>query len=451
MSVAERGKMKTVADVLNGCLELAYPLEPLEPMLTEAVGCVLAHDVHAPFDRPLVRVAACDGYAVKAQDFQQASRTKPQFGRVLGTIHTDATVNGYHATPTTKTGLFGRKAETPKPVTDMRMLPELLGTDMYRVSAGAPLPDSADAVIDMAATDMGTQQVRVSAGVQRGDNIVDPGADVNANDVILRAGTVINARQVALLAGVGLLRVMVHPRPRVVIISVGDELIDPTNVSGEWDKQRRRVTPTVGRVFDSNGHALTVAISDLGGETYRTHPVPDDATQLREVLMRERVRADAIIITGALSPGSAHTVRDVLTDIGQMRFDEVAMSPVDHVGYGTFDHIPTFCLPADPVAALIGFEIFVRPVLLAMAGHSDLYRRSIKAHVDRGWSSPQGKRDFARVVLSTTQSGKSVATVLGDPAFTSLSLLAQSNALAVVPENVTQVRAGDQLYCMSLD
>lgn len=459
--------MKSVADVLNTCLDIARPLEALDPLLTEAVGCVLARDILAPFNRPLTRIAHCDGYAVNAQEFLQSSApiAPPDVhdvvgggiaavsghtisGRVLGTIHSDGTVSGVSYDAPEKQSFFGRKTTTKKRVNDIRLLPPLLGTDMYRVSAGAPLPDDADTVIELEATDMGSDQVRVMKQIQLGENTVDAGADVKANTVILRAGTRIDARQVALLAGVGLLRVTVHPQPRVAVISIGDELIDPSKVAGEWSEEQN-IKPKLGQVFDSNAHALSVAIKDLGAQTFRSQPVKDDIEELKRALVREQGRADVIITTGSLSSGSTNIVREVFAAEGNVRFDELAMSPVHHLGYGTYQGIPVFCLPGDPVAAQVAFEIFVRPALRRMAGHKQFYRHSMPARVDRGWTSPAGKREFVRIFLEDGH--PKVAHVLGQPGFNSILRLAQANALAVVPEDVTVVKPGDQVFCMSLD
>src|SRR5699024_5696404 len=204
--------------------------------------------------------------------------------------------------------------------------------------------------------------------VEAGVNVRGQGADLRAEQVALAAGERVGARQIALLAALGRSRVSVHPRPRVVLISVGDELVEPGRMM------------TTGAVYDANGHALATAVQDAGGSTFRVAAVPDERTGLREVLEDQLVRADLIITTGGLSAGANDTVKDVLSPLGTVRFDNVGIAPGRQYGVGTVgDGTPILCLPGDPVAAQIGFEVFVRPALLAMAGNRELYRPTGRA------------------------------------------------------------------------
>ena len=170
------------------------------------------------------------------------------------------------------------------------------------------------------------------------------------------------------------------------------------------------------------------------------------------------MRADLILTTGGISYGSGDTVREVLGALGTVRFDNVAAWPGHILGVGSVGGdeagggaTPIFCLPGDPVSAQVCFEIFVRPALRHMQGWTVLNRPSVRAAVDRSWYSPRGRREFVRVRLVGDPKTGYQARVMGAPASLLLSALAESNALAVVPEDLTNVRAGDQLQCMVLD
>src|SRR5699024_2900972 len=252
--------------------------------------------------------------------------------------------------------------------------------------------------------------------VEAGVNVRGQGADLRAEQVALAAGERVGARQIALLAALGRSRVSVHPRPRVVLISVGDELVEPGRMM------------TTGAVYDANGHALATAVQDAGGSTFRVAAVPDERTGLREVLEDQLVRADLIITTGGLSAGANDTVKDVLSPLGTVRFDNVGIAPGRQFGVGQIgEGTPIVCLPGNPVAAQIGYEVFIRPALLSLAGHADLYRRTVTAAVTQGWSSPLERRQFVPVLLTGTPEEGYRAAPTGDPML--LSSMARANAL----------------------
>lgn len=437
--------MRSVAEFYHDCLNAVGPQPPLDVQLADAVSCILAEDVHAPFDLPGDDLAATDGYAVRAQD-------------VAG------------ATPETPVSLPVTEEVNAGDVNPSALLPGMA----IRIASGAPMPANADAVVSLQFSDQGLAHVALWTQPAVGENIRRKAEDVAVGDVILRKGARLGARQIALLAGVGRDRVLVHPRPRVVILSIGDELIEP-------GQQTRP-----GSVFDANGHALSSAIADAGAQTFRVSAVPDERFRLSETIEDQLVRADLILTTGGISYASGDTVREVLSGLGTVRFDNVAAWPGHILGVGfvsvaegsaqlssasdtaadaatsptgasvsgnTDDAttIPIFCLPGDPVAAQVCFEVYVRPALRHMQGWTNLNRPSVKAAVDRSWYSPRGRREFVRVRLSGDPRSGYQAKVMGAPASLLLSALADSNALAVVPEDVTNVRAGDVLQCLVLD
>ena len=191
----------------------------------------------------------------------------------------------------------------------------------------------ADAVIPWTDTDRGESRVCIYRAVAAGDNVRRRAEDVRSGTTVLKRGSRVSARQVALLAGLGLHRVRVHPAPRVVVVSIGDELVEPG--------QSREA----GDVFDANGHALACAVTDAGGQAFRVAAVPDELRALAETIEDQLVRADVLITTGGLSVGQGDTVKEVLAPLGSVRFDAVAMSPGRQLGVGTVEGTPIFCLP----------------------------------------------------------------------------------------------------------
>ena len=402
--------MRTVAEHLAACLEIARPAAPLDVVLLDAVGCVLAEDVVADIDLPSADLAGLDGYAVMSAGLAGAAEATPVALEVMDAVRAG----------------------------DVRLTRLVPGAAVL-IDSGAPLPLGADAVVPWMLTDRGQSRVQVRAAVSAGQNVRRRAADVAAGTTVLPRGSRVSARQIALLAGIGRYRVKVMPAPRVVIVSIGDELVEPGQPRDPGD------------VFDANGHALASAVTDAGGRAFRVAAVPDELSALAETIEDQLVRADLVITTGGLSAGQGDTVKEVLAPLGSVRFDAVAMVPGRQLGLGTVEDTPIFCLPGDPVTAQIAFETFVRPVLRQIAGRRNLHRSSLPASISTGWHSPPGKREFVPVRLTGSPSRGYTAVPPSPPGATRLLGLARANAIAVVPETTHTVVAGETLHCLLLD
>jgi molybdopterin molybdotransferase len=332
------------------------------------------------------------------------------------------------------------------------------------VATGAPLPRGADAVVPVERTDGGGAQVVVTGGVVRGEQVRAAGDDAAAGELVLCRGVSLGARHLAVAAAVGRSRLWVHPAPRVVVITVGEELVEP-------GRQLRE-----GSVPDADGHALVAAARDAGARVVRVGPVGDDRAALREVLTDQLVRADLLLLTGGLSPGPWDTVPDVLAPMG-VRFEAVAMSPGGRQGFGTVspgadpgegdvsgegdatgedegvatERVLVFALPGHPVAALVSFEVFVRPVLRAMGGYAEWFRPTVPARAASSWQAAAGLCQVVPATVTGTPSQGYSVTPLGDPGRASLAALAQANALALVAEEITEVTASDTVTCLLLE
>ena len=402
--------MKPVEEHLAQCLEAVRPLPALDLALLEALDCVLAQDVVSAVDLPAFDNSSMDGYAVHTEDVATATRETPV---VLPVV-----------------------ADLPAGSTDTH---PLTPGSAVRIMTGAPVPPGTGAIVPVEATDGGVARVTVYAPARRGQFVRPVGDDVTVGQPLLRAGVRLGPRHLGLLAAAGLDRVRVRPRPRVVVISTGSELVEPGR------------PPSFGKVSDSNSYALTAAVLDVGAVAYRVGIVEDDARALMSTLEDQLVRADMVVTSGGVSAGAYDTVKEVLSRLGTVDFDSVAMQPGMPQGFGTIgDGTPIFTLPGNPVSSYVSFEVFVRPVLRKMLGEPQLHRASVTARVEQGWSSPEGKRQFVRVDLRREADGP-VARPVGGHGSHLVADLAAANALAVVPEHVTEVAAGDTLRCMVLE
>lgn len=410
--------MRSVQDHLAAVLASVGPVAPLDVVLRDAVGCILAADVTATHDLPAFALAARDGYAVAAYETAGAGYASAQSLPVAHDV---------------------RPGAGP-----LRLVP---GTAV-RVASGAALPLGADAVVPLEETDRGTARVAMQRPAVPGQHVRPGASDVRAGDVVLEAGTRLGARQLALVASMGRGRLRVHPTPRVVLLSVGDELVEPgthADRSGHG-------------VFETDGHALEAAVRDAGAASVRVGILGDDRAVLREAIEDQLVRADLLVITGGLSELADDTVKDVLATMGSVRLDQVAMTPGQRHGFGTVaddlasdKSVPIFALQGHPVAAQVSFEVFVRPALRAMAGHAEVFRPSVAAEAVEGWVSPPGLRQFVpATVLGSPEEGYRV-TPIGDPSAPTVSALAHANALAVVGEQDLTVHPGQVIHCLVLE
>lgn len=404
--------MRSVQDQLAAVLAAVGPVPPLDVVLADAAGCILAEDVVAPADVPGLPVAARDGYALFTGDVHGGTT-----GVVLPVAH-DV--------------LAGDPAA-------LRLAPG----QAVRIASGGPVPAGADAVVAAEDTDRGAVRVTLHRLPAPGEHVRPAGADTRAGAVVLAAGTRLGARQLAMAAAAGRGRLRVHPAPRVVIMSIGSELAEPGTPARD------------GGVYESAGHALEAAVRDTGATPVRVGVVPDDRAVLGEALEDQLVRADVVVTTGGLSESQHDTLADVLAPLGTVRFDQVAMAPGFRHGFGTVGGgdraVPLFALPGHPVASQVAFEVFVRPALRAMAGHTDLFRPSVAARADVGWPSPEGVRQFVPAAVVGTPGEGYRVTPVGDPAVPSISALAHANALAVVGEQDGAVAPGQVVHCLVLE
>lgn len=399
--------MRSVDEHLAACLSTLAPLPAVDLPLLEAVGCVLAEDVVSAIDMPRFDNSSMDGYAVRAVDVASAPVTLP----VLGDIPAGR----------------GDALELPPGAT-------------LRIMTGAPLPAGADAVVQVEATDGGTQQVRIDRASREGQFIRRAGEDVREGERVLTTGTPLTARHISLAASVGVEHLRVHPRPRVLVLPSGSELVPPG----------KPLQP--GQIHDSNGYGLVAAANSAGAVARHGGIMADEPELVGAALEQAASEADLIITTGGVSAGAYDTVKAVLRELGTVEFVPVAMQPGKPQGFGRIGsaRTPLFTLPGNPVSALLSFEVFVAPALRRLAGRPDAAPSHPTATVVEGWRSPAGRRQYARCLLTVTAAGPTVRPVGGQGSHL-VADLAGANCLVIVPEDVTAVSEGDELPYVVLE
>jgi molybdopterin molybdotransferase len=395
----------------DAILDVVGPLPELDLTLLDAHGCVLAEDIVATAPLPGFDNSAMDGYAVRASDLASASEAAPVVLPVVGDV-----AAGSRGTFTVQPGLC------------------------VRIMTGAPVPSGADAVVPVEWTDAGLVQVSVRRGPAVGNAIRKAGEDVAAGATVLARGTYLQAAQLGLIAAVGRSRVRARPKPRVVVISTGSELVDLGDP----------LLP--GQIYDSNGYTLAAAAREAGAIAYRVGPIGDDPRILIDTIEDQLIRADLVVTTGGVSVGAHDVVREVIGRLGDVRFNRVAMQPGQPQAFGTIgdDKVPFFGLPGNPVSALVSFEVFVRPAIRRMLGSEPIHRPRVRARLTQPLVSPAGRRQFVRVRL-TVEDGEYVAAPVGGAGSHLIAAMAHANALAVVPEEITELPAGTPVPVMVLE
>ena len=408
--MADDDRLRTVDEQLAIVLDGIGSVDPIELTLLDSQGLLLAEDVRSDFPLPSFDNSSMDGYAIRAIDTRDASLQEPVSLRVVGDI---------------AAGASSRSGMGP-------------GLAM-RIMTGAPIPAGADAVIPLEDTDRGMAKVAIHRPVHTGECLRRTGEDLQAGAPALAAGSALGPQQLALLAALGRDRVTVRPRPRVIILSTGSELIEVG--------QR----PGFGEVIDSNSYMIAAAAKDAGADARRIGIVADDHAKLLDVLESQLLRADVLVTSGGVSMGAYDVVKEALSELGTVEFTKIAMQPGKPQGFGHLGNkVPIFCLPGNPVSSLVSFEAFVRPAIRKLLGKRSLHRATVRATALEGATSPFGVRQYRRGVLHRESGGGYSVSLVGGPGSHLLASLALSNCLVVVDEEVTEIEAGTEVTVMPL-
>jgi molybdopterin molybdotransferase len=396
----------SVDEAREKVLSQIEPLQPLELPLTEAYGCVLAKDAVAERDVPEFASSAMDGFAVRSSEVADAAPTSPVELRVVGRA------------------LIGRRPEGT-----------VGGGEAMGIATGAPIPAGADTVVPIENCEIRGNVVRIVAGTAEGKHVRPAGEDVKSGDPLVNAGRRLQAPELALLATAGVSHPLVRPRPRVVVISTGDELVPPSQ------------SPEFGQIRDSNAYTLFGAIREAGAVPTLAGIVKDDVDALKDVVLSHLGRADAFVSSGGVSVGERDVVKAAFFRRGELDFFRVAMQPGMPQGFGHIEGHPYFGLPGNPVSVFVSFEVFIRPALMKMMGRRNLFRPEITARLADDVSGPKGKTQFARVRVKRTREGW-VATPTGQRGSNLISTVSRANGLAIIPSGVETATTGSDVRVM---
>jgi molybdopterin molybdotransferase len=404
--------MLTVPEASARILEHIAPLPVERVPLLDALGMVLAESVRAPMTLPAWDNSAMDGYAVRGTNIDGATAERPVTLRVLETV-----AAGRFATQPVRDG------------------------EAIRIMTGAPLPDGADTVVRVEDTDGGTTQVLVRDARDARRNVRPRGEDFREGDALLDTGAPLGAAQIGVLASIGRSTVDVHRRPRVAIMGSGDELVD---LDGFHEVLAGR------KIVSTNGYTLQALVRDAGGEPVNLGVAADDPASLRDHL-RRAAGCDLVLTSAGVSVGEFDYTRDVIQALGaEMKFWRVRMRPGAPLGFGLLGSTPWIGLPGNPVSAMVTFELFVRPVLRRMLGHTRLFRQPLAVVLEERVTIGARLTHFLRAIVSTGNDGTVTARLTGPQGSGILTSMSRANALLVVPEDRPVVEAGETLHALPL-
>ena len=397
-----------VEDAINRIIDIVPRLPTEEVPLRAAVGRVLAEQVDAAYTHPAWRNSAMDGYAVHADDVRGATRESPISLTVTGTI------------------AAGDAAPDAIP-----------SGSAWRIMTGAQVPDNVDTVIRVEDTDAGLDRVLIHDDRDATRNIRPSGEDFRAGHRLMLYGTVLRPAHVALAAANGRRTLLVIRKPRVAILTSGNELVDVD----QFDE-----VLTGRRIINTNGYALAAAVQDAGGV-----PIPLGIASDDPAAIAERITGapdfDVLITSGGISVGAFDYTRDVVKRLGAtLDFWRVRMRPGGPFGFGMLGTRPWFGLPGNPVSAMVTFEVFVRPALRFMAVHMPLWRDACDVTLGEPVTTPGGLTHFLRAVIDADR----VAHLTGPQGSGLLTSMMSANALLIVPHDVSSLTAGAAARAMLL-
>jgi molybdopterin molybdotransferase len=410
---------------------LAYVdvLDVEERPLLEALGQVLAENIAAPFDVPPLPNTAMDGYAVRWEDIRGAREEASKNLKVIGELPAGAVPK-----------------QTVRPGTAIRIM------------TGAPIPPGADTVVPFEETDeleqrqasqgrtVHLQEVRVLRELPKGASIRPAGEDIARGEVVLRQGCTLRPQELGVLASLGRAAVTVIRRPVVGILATGNELMEP----GE------PLDP--GKIYNSNNTTLAASVLRYGGIPRVLGIARDDLASMTAKL-EEALDCDMLITSAGVSRGDYDMVKDVLARHGEVAFWTVRMKPAKPLAFGVLvkmekgrvaKRVPHLGAPGNPVSAVIAFEQFGRPAILKMMGKTLLDKPTIEAVLEEPIENTDGRRVYARAIV-TKRDGRYYARLTGNQGSGVLTSMAKANGLAICPEDVSLVEAGQVVKVQMLD
>jgi gephyrin len=373
----------------------ARPLQIERVSIVDAAWRTLAEDLVAPADHPPFAASTMDGYAVVAADVSP-------WREVIGVQNAGNVIDA-----------------------------EVTDGAAVRIMTGAPIPRGADAVVRVENTESADDHVIVNQEVVTpGENIRPVGSDVAAGTVVLAAGAALGPAEIGLAAGMGFDPLPVRRRPRVSVLSTGDELVEPSQPLGP------------GQIRDSNRFSLIAALQAEGADIVWAGKAPDDRESLA-ALLRERIDASDVVITsGGVSMGDLDLVKALLGELATVHFRRVFMKPGKPLNFATAGDCLIFGLPGNPVSALVSFELVIRPALMTMAGRDVIDRPRVPV-VLAGPTPPTDRIEFQRARVWVAADGRLTGSPTGSQQSSRLASFVGANAFLVIPPRDHEYAAGE--------
>lgn len=386
---------------------LARILAAIEPIsgtetiaLWTGLGRVLAEDLRSPIDVPARDNSAMDGYALRGSDIADGILELTLVGRALA---------GHPYAGTVGAG------------------------QCVAITTGAPLPAGTDTVVMVERTVAVGDRIRIGGHIAPGDNVRLAGEDVRAGSVVATAGSGLTPALVGVVASLGIDWVDVRRRPRVALLSTGDEVQPPG-------------TPLrPGGVYDSNRYTLNALLTALGAEVVDAGGVADDPERLRAALADAAAAGDVVISSGGVSVGEADFIKPILAELGAVDFWRLAIKPGRPLTFGTLGKALFFGLPGNPVAVMVTFLAFVRPALQRLMGMQPTPAVHHRAVCTDGLRKRPGRREFQRGIVRADAEGRLRVRLTGHQGSGILTSMSHANCLIVLPEEQGNVDAGDEV------
>ena len=387
-------------------VDLCPPLPVVSVALREARGLVTAEGVTSPEQIPPFDNTAVDGFAVRSTDTAGAG-AEGDDGSVSLTVVDTIPAGGTPSVPV-QTG------------------------EAIRIMTGAPMPDGADAVAMVEWTSVDGETVTLDRSVAAGNAVRHAGEDLEPGDAVFEAGTELTPGHLGVLASIGRYEVKVGKRPKVGVFSTGDELVEGSQPL------------EAGQIRDSNRHTLLALADRDGFEAIDLGMIPDDEDQIEAAVRSGAAECDALLTSGGVSMGDYDYVKAVLSRIADMRWMQVAIKPAKPFAFGLLGETTVFGLPGNPVSSMVSYELFARPGLRSMMGHTQLHRPRVAGVAGQDWRrGPDGKTHFVRVRIDTAADTYAVVSAGGQGSH-QLTAMAGADALAVVPDG-DGYNAGDAM------
>lgn len=383
-------------------LAAARPLPVERVALADAAWRRLAADLIADEDHPPFPAATMDGFAVVAAD---GSPWREVIGeQTAGFVLDDEVTEG----------------------------------TAVRITTGSPVPRGADAVVPVEATESADDHVIIRRDeVRVGENVRAVGADVRRGSRVLAAGTVLGPAELGLVAGLGLVPVPVHRRPRVSVLSTGNELVEPG----------RPVGP--GQIRDSNRFSLVAALQGAGVDVVWSGHAPDDGSRLRRLFAERIADSDVVVSSGGVSVGELDLVKGLLGELATVHFRRLFMKPGKPLNFATAGATLLFGLPGNPVSALVSFELFIRPALTVLAGGPAAARPRVPVVLAED-AVGSDRIEFRRATVDVDATGRLSATITGPQASSRLASFVGANAFVVISPREAPYRAGERVEAILL-